>query len=123
MNMLSRAIEAHAKALKRAAGVAVTYRQGSHESESITATPTSSTYIVEDEATGIPQKVTSQDWIFTAADLIVAGQTIEPKPGDQITRASDGETFIVTPIAGRRCFEPHGEYGLMVVIHTKNADQ
>lgn len=119
MSMLSRGVDALAAALKRAAGVAVTIKRDARESASITATPAVSTHIVDDETTGIPTKVKSFDWIFTAADLVIAGQTVTPKTGDQITRASDGATFTVAPIAGRPCTEPHGQYPTMIVVHSK----
>lgn len=119
MTMLSHGVDALAKSLKRAAGVAVTIKRDGRESDAITATPALTTHVVEDEATGIPTKIKSQDWIFTAADLVIAGQTIRPKTGDQITRASDGATFTVAPIAGRPCSEPHDAAATMIVIHTK----
>jgi len=118
-NMLTRGVEAHAKALKRAAGVDVVVRREGRVTATIKAVPATSTHTVDDADTGIPTKIKTIDWIFTAADLVFSGVLCRLQTGDQITRASDGATFTVAPIAGRPCTEPHDQFATMIIAHTQ----
>lgn len=120
MNAFDRAIAAHSAALQRVAGYPVVIKRGPRTSESITGVLSSSTHEVFDEAEQIPTKVKFSDWLFTKSELILAGKTLTPLPGDLIvaTIRTVERTFKVVPIEKRPCVEPHDHSGLMVVVHT-----
>jgi len=120
VNAFDRAIAGHSAAIQRVAGYSVVIKRGPRESEPITGVLNHSTHEVFDEANQIPTKVKFSDWLFTKSELILAGKSITPLPGDLIvvTIRSVERTFKVVPIDKRPCVEPHDQSGLMVVVHT-----
>lgn len=122
-NMLSRAVEVHAKALERAAGIDVLILRGGRTSLPLKAVPATSTHLVTDEDR-IPVKVKSFDWIFAIGKLQTACTEFpgfcELLQGDVIERQSDKKRFSVQPVTpGRPVNEPHDTYGVMSVTHTQ----
>ena len=109
------------QSLKRLAGLAGVYARGATESEPIIGVPTQHEYEVEDDETGLPTKVISYDWTFTASELVLGGNVITPRSGDHWTSTIEGaeETYEVLPIGKRPCFERRDPSGILLVVHTK----
>jgi len=124
MTMLSRAVESHAAALTRASGIDVLILRGARTSLAIKAVPATSQHTVADEATGIPVKIKSFDWIFINSKLRTACAAFpgfcELLPGDVIERQSDKKKFSAQSVApGRPVNEPHDAHGVMTVTHSQ----
>jgi len=105
--------------LQAAAGVEVWYVRRSN-CVPITAWPTIHEYEVLDED-GIPTRVLSYDWAFVAAELVLGGQPIEPRPGDLVVETVDGLEcpFEAMPLGKKPCFERLDASGQLIVVHTK----
>ena len=109
------------QSLKRLAGLAGVYARGATESEPIIGVPTQHEYEVIDDETGLPSKVISYDWTFTAAELLLGGDVITPRSGDRWKPTIDGtqETYEVLPIGRRPCVERFDASGKLLLVHTK----
>lgn len=98
------------------AGTAVTYRRAD---KTISATGTHS--LAEHEVIdreGFPTKAKFHDWVFTASDLVLFGETVSPRPGDRIEAA--GSAYEILPLDDKRpCVEPLDADGLLIVVHSK----
>jgi len=118
---VARAALGMAQSLKRLVGCEGVYARGASESEPIVGVPTQHEYEVVDDETGLPIKVISYDWTFTAAELVLGGNVITPRSGDRWKPTIEGvqETYEVLPIGKRPCFERHDAAGILLVIHTK----
>lgn len=110
----------HAAKLKVAAGVSGIYRQGNRESASLTATVTLQEYEIV-EADGSVNSVLMHDWTFTAADLVIEGDAITPRPRDTWEATINGvqETYEVLPLGNKPCFERADTSGIEIKVHTK----
>jgi hypothetical protein len=118
---LARAALGMALTLERLAGVEGVYVRGDAESEPITAVPVQHEYEVIDDETGLPTKVLSYDWRFTASALVIADEPITPRKGDRwrATIEDAEETYEVLPVGKRPCFERADASGVLLVVHTK----
>jgi hypothetical protein len=112
-----------ASILKDYESVAVTYNRG-QGSVSIAATRQMHQYEVVD-AEGFGITMLSRDYIIQAADLILNGSEVTPRPGDRIveTIRSVSETFEVMAIGQMKEYEPLDTDGVMLKIHTKRITQ
>ena len=79
--------------------------------------------VVDAEGFGIT--MLSRDYIIQAADLILNGSEVTPRPGDRIveTIRSVSETFEVMAIGQMKEYEPLDTDGVMLKIHTKRITQ
>lgn len=107
--------------LERLAGVEGVYVRGDAESEPIVAVPVQHEYEVIDDETGLPTKVMSYDWRFTASAVLIADGPITPRKGDRWKATIEGveETYEVLPIGKRPCFERADSSGVLLLVHTK----
>lgn len=62
-------------------------------------------------------KVFADDWIITAADLVLDNALTTPQDGDQIE--ADGILFDVRPFAGEPCYRNSDPQGASLRIHSK----
>jgi hypothetical protein len=86
---------------------------------SVTATHALTEHEVIDRE-GFPTKARFHDWTFTAADLLIFSEQIEPRPGDRIEVSSTA--YEVLPLDDKRpCWEPLDADGILIVVHTKQA--
>lgn len=70
-----------------------------------------------DPGTGMVTQVESRDFIFSAADLILAGSLTQPARGDRITVGND--VYELLPFGGEPCWR-YGDHGNnMIRVHTK----
>lgn len=80
------------KSIAAVAGIPVTYRRGANAIP-LTATPAAVKYDVVDGEGNLLENVRGWDWKIAAADLLLAGQPIEPQRGDYIERSVNGVTI------------------------------
>ena len=104
---------------QQCAAVTIVYARG-RSTVSVTAHPAMHEYEVVDED-GIVTVHLSRDYILHRADLIIAGDTITPRPGDRITEtiADVSQEFEVLPIADRKEWEPLDAFDILIRVHTK----
>jgi hypothetical protein len=110
-----------AQSLQRLAGCEGVYVRGDAESETIVGVPVQHEYETIDDETGLPTKVVSYDWTFTAEELAIEGDQITPRKGDRWkpTIGDVEETYEVLPIGKRPCFERADASGVLLLVHTK----
>lgn len=100
------------------AGTSVTYRRADQQI-SATATHALAEHDIADSE-GFPVKLRTHDWTFTAAELLVFGEQIEPRPGDRIE--AGGVAYDVLPLDDKKpCWEPLDADGILIVVHAKQA--
>ena len=118
---IARAAVGMAQSLERLAGIEGVYARGSCDSEPIRGVPVQHEYEVIDEETGLPTRVTSYDWRFVAAELVLANEPVTPRAGDRWTINMGGveEVYEVMPVGKRPCFERADASGVLLLIHTK----
>jgi hypothetical protein len=106
--------------LKTVAGHVGTYKQGSQQTASLTATVVMQEYEVID-ANNVLTTILAHDWTFTATDLTIGGDLVVPRPRDLWTVTINGneETYEVLPIGKRPCYERMDTSGLLLKVHTK----
>jgi hypothetical protein len=92
----------------------VTYSRGG-ESVQIAATVGSTTFEVDDGT--VMQRWESRDYLVKAADLVLAGEPIQPQRGDRIVDGS--AVYEVLAPAGQDCWRKSDPYGITLRIHTK----
>lgn len=83
----------------------VTYRRGGAAVD-VSAVPGQTDHEAIDE-TGATILVTTSDWIFRTAELVLGGEQIAPEPGDQVEETDAGgtiRTFTVLARPGLKCF-------------------
>jgi hypothetical protein len=104
---------------KAFATIDVTYRRG-EDSITVKATVGRTTF-EQDNADGIILRNESRDYLITAADLLLDGETVLPAIGDRIEETSGETTFIyeVLPIGSQQCWRYSDDYRLTLRIHTK----
>lgn len=115
------AMTAIAATLKDVCGESVTYYRGSQQVGSDLKATYGQTIHEQDSQFGILRWV-SQDFIFTAADLTLDGNVIEPQRGDKIAD-HNGNEFEVLGDGGEPCFRYSDPYRLTVRVHTKQVGQ
>lgn len=78
------------------------------------------------DADGVVMEVVSDDWIFRAEDLVLAGAAFEPRQGDridEITAAGLWRSYEVMPLAGAPCWRYQSAHRIGVRVHTKCVQQ
>jgi len=113
------AVAGMAAVVRSSRGVVVTYRRGEASAE-VTATVGQTVFEVEDEY-GVVMQSQTRDYLIAAADLVLAGQRIEPQEGDRIEERRDGKTRIYEVMApgGEPAWRPSDPAGQILRIHTK----
>jgi hypothetical protein len=114
-NLLADGIGWLAEQLQYNAGTTVTYKR-SLSSVSITATKARPIRSLDTDQAHI--EASEQDWIVTAADLVLDSTTILPARGD-IIQVSTTEKYRVLGDSATPAYAPHDEYGVMLRIHSK----
>ena len=101
----------------------VTYARGADE-VSIAATLGITTYEITDEY-GATVQAKATDFIFTAAELILATVTITPAIGDRISLPAGDVTrvFEVLELAGTGHYSLMDPSGTMLRVHAKQIDE
>lgn len=93
----------------------VTYSRAA-QTKSLAAT-LANTEFVGEGADGVVLRWQSQDFLISAADLILGGSTTLPRTGDRITWGT--EVYEVLPPDGGECFKRCDPAGVRLRIHTK----
>ena len=70
-----------------------------------------------DDGYGVVEKWQSRDYLVTAADLVLAGELVEPRRGDRIT--DGGKVYEVMAPGKEDVFRLSDPYGVTLRIHTK----
>lgn len=120
MTLLSRGVSWFGTNIKSAAGRSIVYRRGSG-SGGLTAAGAMHMYEVQG-SDGISTEVHVFDWTIVAADLIVNGEMITPRRGDQIHETLGTKTVIweVLDISDTRpAVEWLDSAGSLFLVHTK----
>jgi len=101
----------------------VTYKRGD-SSVQIAATPGSTVARLPD-AYGMEIRVVMRDYLITAADLVLDGQTVEPEPGDQVEEIIGSKTYVhevTSPGADEPCWRYSDPYHNTIRVHTKHVE-
>jgi hypothetical protein len=119
-NLMQRGAAVHARLAKVAAGRTVTYRRGTNVSTPIIGWQDKHDYTELDNE-GIATTVEIDDWTFTATDLIVGGEPIEPRRGDLIEETLNGVAleYQVLPLQNAPPFKKLDTSGIVLLVHTK----
>lgn len=121
--MLSRALRSSwlLEKLQATSGDSVRIRRGGRTSAAIVGVLTIAEYEVTD-ADSMPTVIKSADWVFKASELVLAGEVIVLRQGDELTCTINGEekTFVVMPIAQKPAQEAKDGRGTLVVVHSKD---
>lgn len=104
--------------LKNNASQSVTYMRGSQQIGTALKATYGQTIHEQDSQFGI-LRWESKDFIFTAADLTLGGDVIEPQRGDKITDHL-GNVFQVLGDNGEPCFRYADPYRTTIRVHTKS---
>ena len=104
-----------AEQLQYNAATTVTYKR-LLSSVSITATKARPIRSLDTDQAHI--EASEQDWIVTAADLVLDSTTVLPQRGDLI-QVSVTEKYRVLGDSATPAYVPHDEYGVMLRIHSK----
>ena len=77
-----------------------------------------------DKGTGILQRIESRDFLILAADLILAGQEIEPQRGDRIRETCGDKVYVYEVLAPENedCWRHSDPFKKTLRIHTKQVD-
>jgi hypothetical protein len=107
--------------LQATSGDSVQIRRGGRTSAAITGVLTIAEYEVVD-ADAMPTVIKSADWTFKASELVLAGEVITLRQGDELVSTIDSteRTFIVMPIANKPAQEAKDGRGTLVVVHSKD---
>ena len=107
--------------LQATSGDSVRIRRGGRTSAAITGVLTVSEYDVTD-SDGMPTSIKSADWVFKASEIVLAGEVIILRQGDELvsTIAGDERTFVVMPIAQKPAQEAKDGRGTLVVVHSRD---
>jgi len=106
---------------KSGAGDSVQIRRGGRTSAAIAGVLTIAEYEVVD-ADAMPMVIKSADWTFKASELVLNGEVITLRQGDELvsTINSEEKTFVVMPIANKPAQEAKDGRGTLVVVHSKD---
>lgn len=105
--------------LKQSAGESIIYRRGTDAIE-LVATIGATEYEADD-GYGITVRLTSKDFLFEAAELILGGRVTVPQAGDVIDVQTCGgyERWEVMPItSGGQCYNLDPQ-GIRLRVHTR----
>lgn len=121
-DLRSRGLAWHREKLQSGAGNTVRIRRGGRLSAEISGVLTIADYEVMDAEDGIPVLVKSADWTFAASALVLAGEVIILRQGDELVSTIDGteRTFVVMPIGGKPAQEAKDGRGTLVTVHSKD---
>ena len=102
----------------RAAQTVVYARDG--DEVSVPATIGQTTF-EHDDGQGTIIRTQVRDYLIDANKLVLAGQTTQPKPGDQIRETAGDTTFTyeMMAIAGEPCWRYSDPFRIKLRIHTK----
>ena len=105
--------------LKAYASQSVTYRRDV-QSVTLSATPAIPRETLDDEGYALVQ-TDVQEFVFTAADLILGGSVVRPRPGDVIqwVVGSETQTFLLTPDSGEDVWTREDPAGLLIRVRGK----
>jgi hypothetical protein len=108
--------------LQAAAGRSVTLHWR-NKSVAVTGTVTLQQYEVVDE-NGLTTLVESWDWTFTAAELLLDGQSVRPTKGYWLSETLNSEEvrYDVMPVGSKPPTETVDAFETLVVVHTKRAE-
>jgi len=100
----------------------VTYSRGD-DSVEVAATLGSTRYEVADEA-GATVQAKATDFIVSADELVLGGETVTPEVGDRIGLPSGEKVLVfeVLDLAGAGHYRPADPHGRMLRIHAKEVD-
>lgn len=100
-------------------GDSITYSRGTN-SVTITAIAAEINREVEDED-GVPVQLQRRTYEINAADLVVGGNAITPRPGDLIAESINGttQTFEVLPLGSKPCFDWLDSQHRRVLVYAK----
>lgn len=59
------------------------------------------------------------DFILRSVDLEVAGEFVDPQPGDRLTDSLSGYVYELCEEGQQRCWRPSDQYGYAVRVHTR----
>lgn len=108
--------------LKAKAGITIKYRRGAVEIEDLTATRSSWEFVKSDPSLGPTVRITTRDFLITAADLEAGGISLPPERGDEITETlanGDIYTHRLLPIEGEPFWRWFDSHRRMIRVHTK----
>jgi|CXWL01.1.fsa_nt_gi hypothetical protein len=114
--MFANALAAMRLTLAKMAGDKMTYARGTNQAV-IIASAGKSTFETTNDA-GLAEEVQSDDWLVAPEELILAGEPIEPRHGDQIT-LQDGRVFEVMAIANQPPWRWSDQFRTWYRIHSK----
>lgn len=102
----------------RAAQTVVYARDGDEVSAPATIGQTT---FEHDDGQGTVIRTQVRDYLIDTGKLVLAGQTTQPKPGDQIRETAGDTTFTyeVMAIAGEPCWRYSDPFRIKFRIHTK----
>lgn len=108
--------------LQTTSGNSVRIRRGGRTSAAITGVLTIRDYETINTEDGMPTSIKSADWLFRASELILAGEVITLRAGDELVSTIDDveHTFQVMPIDRKPAQEARDGRGVMVVVHSKD---
>jgi len=101
----------------------ITYLRGM-EQVTLAATVGKTTYDLVDADTGAVQQVEARDYLFQAAELILAGSVTLPQPGDLIHETVGDAIHVYQVLApeGQTVWRYDDPHRIRLRVHTKLAD-
>ena len=74
-----------------------------------------------DDGSGAVVQWESRDFLIAAVDLVLAGEIVEPLPGDRIGETQDGKVYVYEVLAPGKepCWRWSDPYGRTLRVHTK----
>lgn len=103
--------------LQNNAGTSAVYWRDTAASDSITVTRSPRIHQIEN-AEGLLQNIRRDAFIVKASDLVIGGETIEPRSGDRVVIGTE-QYEVMPPDDGTPAFEPSDSSGVMLVVHAK----
>ena len=77
-----------------------------------------------DDGSGAVVQWESRDFLIAAVDLVLAGEVVEPLPGDRIRETQDGKVYVYEVMAPGKepCWRYSDPYRRTLRVHTKQED-
>ncbi len=118
-NMMKAGAQLRNRAFKTNMSVAITYTRGAN-SVSLSATPGQTVFEVTEPDGAMVERQT-RDFIFPAADLVIAGSVVLPEVGDVITETDGSTTYVheVRAPASERCYKFGDDCRVTLRVHTQ----
>jgi len=119
MNAIEKAVARLSATVQRAAGLAVQYYQDGLLIELTAVMADVDAEVVGPD--GFPVVARATDFLIPCAELLVGGEPVEPKAGDQVRVQRGGklETYEAMRLGGDSHFEPADPYSNQWRVHTK----